>query len=383
MKAKMTGLVHLAKTLTVQFGKPKDQIQDASCLRGGCHNIDDLSQPDKIIYKEKISFNHKKHLGTLKNKMKLRCVSCHSQIVQGKHITVTESVCFLCHFKGEVSKSGENLSVQDRCATCHGAPEKVVVHDGIEFSHEEYLKSNVDCFTCHSGVTKGEGDVSKQRCAVCHVQEGHIERYEDKEFMHLTHVTENKVECFECHQNIEHGIKEMAATIEMDCSRCHQNQHTVSQEMYMGMGIHGVKSQPSAMFKTNVDCNACHRYDKISKAGDTVRSIKVAKPEACDQCHDEGTGEMLVPAWQEATKEAYNELRDKLKGTKEKMEQSSGLKNAQIKEMRKLFEEAMVLSEFVRTDGSWGVHNFEYAEALMQKAGNNLSKINKIIEKRR
>ena len=29
-----------------------------------------------------------------------RCTRCHSQIVVGTHIEVTESTCFLCHFRG-------------------------------------------------------------------------------------------------------------------------------------------------------------------------------------------------------------------------------------------------------------------------------------------
>ena len=47
----------------------------------------------------RIRFDHRNHLFGERRGMKLRCTSCHSQIVQGNHLAVTPSTCFLCHFK--------------------------------------------------------------------------------------------------------------------------------------------------------------------------------------------------------------------------------------------------------------------------------------------
>ncbi|HUL36508.1 MAG TPA: NapC/NirT family cytochrome c, partial [Thermodesulfobacteriota bacterium] len=63
---------------------PHAQISDASCLQKGCHKIDDLK--GNMIYKN-VAFSHGKHLDELRRGMKLRCASCHAQIVQGQHLT--------------------------------------------------------------------------------------------------------------------------------------------------------------------------------------------------------------------------------------------------------------------------------------------------------
>ncbi|MFQ5834766.1 MAG: NapC/NirT family cytochrome c, partial [bacterium] len=64
------------------------QVKDRSCLRAGCHNKTLLSR-EKIDFSKDITFSHELHFQPLRNEIKLRCTSCHSQIVQGEHITVT------------------------------------------------------------------------------------------------------------------------------------------------------------------------------------------------------------------------------------------------------------------------------------------------------
>ena len=55
----------------------------------------------------------------LRRGKQLRCTSCHSQIVQGKHMEVTKSTCFLCHFKDEPFNEG--LAA---CTHCHQIPDE-------------------------------------------------------------------------------------------------------------------------------------------------------------------------------------------------------------------------------------------------------------------
>ena len=75
--------------------KPHAQVQDASCLREGCHerrllegavNWTVATQRGHDIT---IRFDHTPHLTEMRRGKRLRCVSCHSQMVQGQHITVT------------------------------------------------------------------------------------------------------------------------------------------------------------------------------------------------------------------------------------------------------------------------------------------------------
>jgi hypothetical protein len=95
------------KYLTKTYGsKPHAEVRDVSCMRSGCHEKRLLE--GKVNWTVKsvtgqdvtIRFDHRPHLTEERRGQHLRCVSCHSQIVQGQHLVVTLDTCFLCHFKG-------------------------------------------------------------------------------------------------------------------------------------------------------------------------------------------------------------------------------------------------------------------------------------------
>ena len=98
LETKTVGLVHLVTYLTEFYkrSKPTAEVSDASCLRSGCHEKRLLSGKEKF---KRVYFDHEPHLTELRRGKRLRCTSCHSQMVMGDHMKVTESSCFLCHFK--------------------------------------------------------------------------------------------------------------------------------------------------------------------------------------------------------------------------------------------------------------------------------------------
>lgn len=244
--------------------------------------------------------------------------------------------------------------------------------------HEEYLTKEVDCSTCHTGVTEGEAEVPHERCLSCHGEPGRLERYKDMVYLHNQHVTENKVECFECHREIKHGIKGMAPTIALSCNQCHKAQHTAPDEMYMGLGGEGVESMPAAMFKAMVDCNGCHRYPREERVAGYTKSVKVAKPEACDNCHGEGFGKMLIPLWQNSTKGKYSSVAKSLNQVESMLGETKSSKKKD--QAYNLYQKAKNNLELVKGDGSWGVHNAGYAGALLDKAKQYLEEARKILE---
>ena len=100
----MLGLVQLLKYVTATRARgPSAEIPDASCLRSGCHETRLLS--GRVDF-HGIPFDHTPHLEEGRRGKTLRCTSCHSQIVQGSHMTVTTTTCFLCHFKDQPLNAG-------------------------------------------------------------------------------------------------------------------------------------------------------------------------------------------------------------------------------------------------------------------------------------
>jgi hypothetical protein len=99
LRVKFQAMTQVVKFVTRTYGsRPYAEVEDASCLRDGCHETRLLE--GKVTFKRGIVFDHKPHLTEARRGRKLRCTSCHSQIVVGTHMVVTESTCFLCHFKG-------------------------------------------------------------------------------------------------------------------------------------------------------------------------------------------------------------------------------------------------------------------------------------------
>ncbi|MBK7878293.1 MAG: NapC/NirT family cytochrome c [Planctomycetes bacterium] len=256
-EGKFKALSQLAKYVTRTAGtKPWAEVSDQSCMRSGCHSVRMLEGPVQF---GRVKFDHRQHLLESQRGRRLRCVSCHSQIVQGQHISVTASVCFTCHFKPDAD--GARPEKQGDCLLCHGPPKEPVEVNGRDFVHADYVARGVDCKECHNPVIQGEAVVRKERCHQCHGEEGHIERLADTTFLHEKHVTEKKVECFECHEEIQHGLlplEKPGAPKKDSCGACHASPHDAALELYAGVGAVGVPDRPSRMYETRVVCEACH-----------------------------------------------------------------------------------------------------------------------------
>ena len=135
----------------------------------------------------------------------LKCTTCHSQIVVGRHVEVTYDSCYLCHFKNY--GSGRDLQTLGGCLGCHQLPEKDFVIDKITYNHKEFVeKKGVSCENCHIDVVQGDGLAPHDRCFTCHNQPEKLAQTKDVTFLHENHVTKHNVACFHCHQEIRHGF---------------------------------------------------------------------------------------------------------------------------------------------------------------------------------
>ena len=170
VEGKFTAIAMVANYFTGVYkkSKPWAEISDKSCLRSGCHETRVLS--GQVPFKEGIVFDHEPHLTEDRRGKNLRCTSCHSQIVQGSHMKVTEESCFLCHFKDQEPDSPMNA-----CTYCHDAP-TTADSANVVFDHTDIIDREADCKLCHGSMVQGEGDVQKERCSYCHADEGKLEK---------------------------------------------------------------------------------------------------------------------------------------------------------------------------------------------------------------
>ncbi|HUL36612.1 MAG TPA: cytochrome c3 family protein [Thermodesulfobacteriota bacterium] len=362
---------------------PHAQISDASCLQKGCHKIEDLK--GNMVYKN-VAFSHGKHLGELKRGMNLRCTSCHAQLVQGKHLTVHEINCFICHYYKAGPKGEEDCisCAIGGCTSCHVEPKGDIKVKGWSFNHRKYIARGVACEKCHLSVVQGDGHVPEGKCLECHNEPVILSTKYRPEFMHQKHVTDHKIECSNCHTPLRHEIGQIPtmAQIPSNCDKCHnKDMHLGPRDFYRGTGGIGVPESPSLMLTTNVDCIACHRKAEEGKAAlHRTRYADRVIGEACVDCHGEGFDETLKQ-WKSLLSKAENETNQRIFDAQKRLyefEKANG--NAPgFKKAQNLLNEARHNYSFVLLGK--GVHNVEYAFKLLNAANNRTEQVLGIVNK--
>ncbi|MBW2535691.1 MAG: NapC/NirT family cytochrome c, partial [Deltaproteobacteria bacterium] len=345
IEKKYEAVAMVARYFTGTYGtRPWTEIEDSACLR--CHERRLLAGSE--VFGD-IVFDHRPHLTELRRGKRLKCTSCHSQIVQGSHMTVTASACILCHFKGQVP--GEGTA---RCRSCHQVPETVhTIAGDHEFDHSQVKTFGMPCEACHAPASPTEGVVPRERCLTCHSDPRRLQEAENGELLHQTHVTDHKVECLHCHLEIDHVAEPHTESSTAACDTCHGAGHSAQRDLYAGIGGVGIDPMPDAMHQVGLRCSGCHLGGFGAGRGDDAsRRAGVA---ACMSCHGPSYGK-IYDLWQET-------LDSRTEAVRRQLESTAGRLGS---EPPAVFADARTNFELV--DRGHGIHNFSYSLALLAKA---------------
>lgn len=324
--------------------RPWAEIEDKNCLHEGCHETRLLD--GKIEFTKGVTFDHTPHLTGTRRGRKLRCTSCHSQIVQGEHISVTSSTCFLCHFKNVEAEGRDQMA---NCNSCHTPPSGADAKDTGAYDHASALQQELQCNACHQLMWQGSGSVPRERCGTCHTSAAHIDRITDLEFIHEWHLEKRKVDCNRCHDPIEHRLPKVDADVRSNCAGCHDDEHIIVSNLYQGKGSRLVEEeQPDPMFTMRVVCVSCHKELANGKA--VPGSVK----KSCYPCHPESYMR-LTDDWREGFNNRINLLRNAFP--------KAGA--------HPLLEDARHDLAFVDKGGAW--HNPTYADNVLTKVSTVLA----------
>jgi len=364
---KMRALSQVVQYVTRTYRpRPRAEVPDKNCLQEGCHESRLLQ--GKTTSDEGVLFNHTPHLTEVRKGLQLQCTSCHSQIVVGTHIEVTWSTCYLCHFRGR-ELSREELPLAG-CDNCHTPPsDKIELDDGSTFTHGDYIeRPGVKCIDCHLDSISGTGRAPRELCYTCHNQPERLKEYENVNFVHQNHVAEHKVECNACHLEIDHEIGALNKA-PGTCSQCHTPQHDAVQMMYGGRWPGLEEPQPSVMARMHVQCIACHVKRKTADKYEPGHFLP--DPQACDNCHGEGFGD-LVDIWKA-------DLDKTLGGIERKVSELEGYRNtlddngAKARKADELLERAREEISFAKYGR--GVHNYDLAAERLGRLNEDLDKM--------
>lgn len=394
---KFQALSQVAKYVTRTYSsKPFAEVEDRSCMRSGCHSNRLLE--GRIRTRNNILFDHQPHLTLTRRGRHLRCTSCHSQVVVGRHIEVTYETCFLCHFKGR--GEGRDLKPLGGCLGCHEMPTKTFQLTGMTFNHKDFVtKQHLDCLSCHVNLIHGKGNVPQDRCFTCHNQPEKIARFKDSEFMHQNHVTGHNIACFHCHEPIRHGFSAgsddalekpgqllragvstapvvaasaSAPTLAFDCAFCHKRMHTGQLEMYTGQVKQlGLPEMDSPMHKANVDCVGCHFQEKADDSAEFRGKTYKASKGACLKCH----GPKFKRIWEETKAELVSTL-DQIEAKHAALSKALETSSATVAEeaaLAKSLSGAEHIIRFVRAGR--GEHNIYLSSLALRKADAALGEI--------
>ncbi len=369
LAGKFKAITQVAKYVTSTGGKPFAEIEDESCLRSGCHATPALE--GRIPFGE-VVFDHRKHLLRSGQGKELKCTSCHAHILEGEHFSVSETVCFTCHFHPEAD--GE-LPARSECTLCHRAPTQAIQVAGRPFLHRDFVARGVRCQECHQETIRGDGHVDRERCQECHEKRETIERSGDGPFLHEVHVSRHKVECFQCHSPIEHGRLEESGRRGRegihgspdDCRNCHDIAHDPGLAMWSGSGAEGVPDHRGRMQEIGLDCLSCHR--KRSSA--TTHPLDSKPSDAdCIHCHGPSYAGML-PRWQETIAEQSERLQDLLDRTLREAASAPEAPPA----LRADLAIARRNLERVQTDRSHGAHDPTYSVNVLRDVAARIDQV--------
>jgi nitrate/TMAO reductase-like tetraheme cytochrome c subunit len=383
VKGKINGLSQAIDCIVGRVGtKPSATILDESCLRSECHSTEELLTKD--INFNGIKFTHKNHMKKEVDGINITCGVCHSHFEGDEHFSVNNDACFTCHFLSN-PETNEKL-VKTSCTSCHEVPNKVIQRGLVSINHSEFVSYKASCEdSCHKKELQKTSKIDDRVCLNCHnftdaekilladkqVTETKEHEYDSVE-LHKAHTNGHKVECFACHGKILHGQKEITSISDMlDCQMCHSDTHQVQRTIYATQ--HSMQDTQtdrvlSPMFLTHVECVGCHIEQARKKPGalDSFGKVAKAVPQACDNCHEPGTGQQYIPFWQEKIKQLHGQVSNRLEKTIGNIDYEADEKKA--KEIKEKIAQAKDLVDSVEADGSWGVHNFKYSEAILLQA---------------
>ncbi len=202
---------------------------------------------------------------------------------------------------------------------------------GIHFDHNFHIESfEMECNSCHFGII--HRDTSKS----------------DRMNM-----------CLDCHsENVDSSAPQLA-----DCQSCHQAQY----DLNLGKGAKGVAGDESLMWAADVQCDSCH----VGADDGQYRP----SAESCASCHDEDyVG--IFNDWASDTKSQMEEL-NLIRSEIERQLKEADKRKRTTTEAWTLYEKAIYNYRLVRNDGTFGVHNNEYAKEILDSVALDFREIRK------
>ena len=232
----------------------------------------------------------------------------------------------------------------------------------MRFNHTVAYEKKFACDKCHSQIVLGDGAVPRENCYKCHFERDRLDRFDETDLMHSTHIASHKIECNQCHLEVQHKIVKDIETI-ADCRTCHTGFHQAQKILYAGEGGKGVPHvTPNVMLEKGLSCKGCHMFHEEAGGKLIASDTLVSREKACESCHGEGFGRLLRN-WQVSTEKKLREIKAVYARAGREISASRGEEYAQAEP---LLQEAAFNIDVVEKGKA--VHNITYSQELLLAA---------------
>jgi nitrate/TMAO reductase-like tetraheme cytochrome c subunit len=349
------------------------------------------------------------------------------------HMTSEPEFCALCHPKHGVGPlaevdSWEHSAHSDAgvsCLDCHGRPGPLgyvkAKMGGLVDLYMQFTISKEHKIEILSEPS--EDLVPDEHCTFCHTDEGnkeyrekhpvpleiiemrlldHVENPEFRErkglpdimtdnyvggthFEHSFHIESFELACRDCHFGVVHNPKSKtdrmnvcvechldnegsSAPLIADCKTCHEAQVAMNE----GTGAHGVVGEPGLMYAADISCEMCHTQVSEGK----YRSSS----SGCVDCHDEDYKEIFTD-WAAQAKNQIARL-NLIRAESEEALLAAEKRHRDVTAGWKTYKRALANLNFVKDDGTNGVHNTDYAMAVLARVERDFKDIRKQLNKK-
>lgn len=320
--AKLKGLSQLTSYFSGRAGagRPKAQVDDASCLATGCHDNRAFMTVDLRL--SNVTFNHATHLdpdgkrldeervnlanrrASLSTKLgpdRFAAIEAIAQTMQPAEEIAEQLTAWLAdrnyaYLQDDVLAYAEGLHMDVRigqlaglkCSSCHQ-------YDSTSKKH--FTVARTTCYTCHFTNQPFNGGTGT--CLSCHEPPTTLVPVHGKRspangspstsvvMMNHTTIIENDVDCASCHVDLIRGTGQVTRR---DCQNCHDQAHylrdftartTQTVREYHRVHAAGQRARCN-------DCHAVieHQLMPLGDPGDTM-SLLAPVREECRHCHPE------------------------------------------------------------------------------------------------
>ncbi len=323
-------------------------------------------------------------------------------------LTMNPKFCGSCHEMKHVYKTWEHSThatyydehKRAGCMDCHAEPGligllKAKIFNGGKsgFYHVKYMFAK-NKYEIYQKIIRAHAEAPYKACLKCHKDIGQKDVVKGMYVPHHSPDTEFRNEmCSKCHEFVVHANRKYGDEVARKdlCINCHKKEevdvtvkdcttcHVVQNEMYNGKGLKNVKGEKDVMADNEVACTDCH--SNYNKKPFKITNFKPVV-QSCIDCHDDKEyGAQKIAEMQEGIKEKIPEIGKELIELREKIALARRFgKNTE--DLMKYYNLAKEDYNFIKNDGSFGVHNHEYTISILEDCQKNIENLKKLLLER-